>query len=422
MLVQGIASRGVQLWLVENTETGKRLFVTRAEYITMFGEEPSSVAPALPAAPPEAETPAAPAQEGDAFDKFMRSMERHGGRRAPSRGSVPPPSPDDPNRFVPAAPKMDVSPGSVTMLQEIPTQRPVITEADRGKWRVLEYVSSGDGPFVFKTGTMLRYGLARATVNNDEELKTFLGGKRILRLEPTWSEGLVAFLTLFSVRGLLIAVFLIALFVEMTHPGLVLPGAIAAAALIALLAPPMLINLASWWEVGAIGAGMVLLALEMFVIPGFGVAGVLGVVLLFGGLIGTFVPSGAIFDPSGAHRADLLYGMTTMVLALASVGVFVYFFARHFQSLPLLNRLILKDATVADDGGEPMLAAMAAERPGLRAGMSGVAITNLRPAGQVEVGGELHDVVADLGYIPAGAPVRITSVTPFRIGVEQAGP
>jgi membrane-bound serine protease (ClpP class) len=316
---------------------------------------------------------------------------------------------------------MDVSPGNVTMMQEIPTQRPVITGADRGKWRLLEYVSSGDGPFVFKHGTMLRYGLAKGTINSDEELRAFLGGKRILRLERSWSEGLVAFLTLMPVRGLLIAVFLIALFVEMTHPGLVLPGAIAAGALIALLAPPMLINLASWWEIGAIGVGLVLLALEMFVIPGFGVAGVLGVVLLFGGLIGTFVPSGAIFDPSGAHRADLLYGMTTMVLALASVGVFVYFFARHFQSLPLLNRLILKDAGVPDDGGEPLLAAMAPERPGLKVGMAGVAVTNLRPAGQVEIAGQLHDVVADLGYIPAGASVRVTSVTPFRVGVEQAG-
>jgi membrane-bound serine protease (ClpP class) len=223
------------------------------------------------------------------------------------------------------------------------------------------------------------------------------------------------------VRGVLVVLFLLGLFIEMTHPGLVLPGGIAAAALIGLLAPPMLINLASWWEIAAIVSGVLLIALEIFVIPGFGIFGVIGLLLLFGGLVGTFVPEGAFFSDSPRQRSDMLYGVTTLVLSMASAGVLIYFAAKHFGSLPLLGRLVLKEGiTIDEDRGDPMLAAMATPSGGLKLGMTGRAVTTLRPAGQVEINGAIVDVVSDMGYISSGETVRITSVTPFRVGVEKA--
>jgi membrane-bound serine protease (ClpP class) len=422
LLVQGIAARGVELWLVENSQSGRRMMINRAEYRLLFGADPADVPPALASAPALEES-AGPAEtpriSPGSPEQILERLRKRGRGRAPGTGQVPPPDPGDPNRYIPANPSMEPLSGAVTMQQELPSARPALSSTDRGSWRVVEYVSTGAGPLVFKAEQLRRYGLAKATVNDDRELMAFFGAKRLLRLDRSWSEGLVAFLTLFPVRGVLIVLFLVALFVEMTHPGLVLPGAISALALVALLAPPMLINLASWWEIGAIVSGLLLLALEIFVIPGFGVAGILGLLLLFGGLIGTFVPSGAFFDGGTRHQADLLYGITTLVLALACVAASMYFFSKHYRSLPIMSRLILRDAGVQEDSGDPLLAAMAEPGPGLKVGMTGTAITNLRPAGQVEIGGQLHDVVADLGYVPAGAAVRVSSVTPFRVGVEQ---
>jgi membrane-bound serine protease (ClpP class) len=311
------------------------------------------------------------------------------------------------------------------MRQELPTQRPVLSAADRGDWRVVEYVSSGAGPFVFKADDLHRYSLAAATIQNDEELKAFFGARNLVRLEPTWSEGLVAFLTWRPIQGLLVVVFLLALFIEMTSPGMGLPGTIAAVALIALLAPPVLINLASWWVVAAIIVGILMLAVEILLLPGMGVFGLLGLILLFGGLVGLFVPESAFFPDSPSQQNDLLYGVATLLLALTTSGILIFFVAKHFGSLPLLNRLVLQDpGTMQDDddddfAGNELLAAADSNVPlALPVGTVGTAITTLRPVGRVEFGDRIVDVVASGGYIPLGAKVRVFRATEFQIDVE----
>jgi membrane-bound serine protease (ClpP class) len=414
MLVQGIAARGVELWFVENKETGERLTVNAAEYRTLFGEEPTRGMPSLIAAPasPEPAVNSAPAQPGVAEAKPK-------GRRV---RSAPQGSPigDGSNPFVPAGPDQAKMKGEMAARPfDVPSTRPVLGTADAGKWTLLEYVSTGDGPLLLKTNQMLRYGLAEDIVRNDQELLARFGAKQILRLDASWSEGLVGFLTMLPVRGLLVVVFLLGLFIEMTHPGAALPGAIAIVALVGLLAPPLLINLANWWEVAAILAGIVLVVLELFVIPGFGVPGVLGILLILGGLIGTFVPEGAYFDGSAQREAGLTYGAVTTLLSFITAGVLMYFAAKHFGSLPVLNRLMLKDTTPDDESSEPMLGAMDTGAGELTVGMVGRAVTPLRPSGRVEIDGRIVDVVAEAGLIPAGAQVRVTSVGEFRIGVDR---
>jgi len=415
LLVQGIASRGVELWLVENKDTGRRLFVTRDEYKTLFDEEPSTSAPTLASAAPGEESEASPQEAGPPSPEFkpLGSKRKH----RTSDAHLPAPSADAPNRFVPATPRLAPLAGDVTVKQDLPLTRPVITSADQGKWTLIEYVSKGDGPYIFKPDQLKHYGLASATIQNDEELRAFFGAKNLIRLQPTWSEGLVAFMTSWWVKVLLVIIFLVGLFVEMTHPGVVLPGAISLCALLGLVAPPLLIDLSAWWTLAAILGGITLIALEIFVIPGFGIAGVFGLLLLFGGLVGTFVPNGSLFPDTPGQRNDMLFGVATLLMAVATSGVLMYFAARHFGSIPVFNRLILKDPVFNEDhAGDEMLAAMA--HGPVRIGMSGTAITPLRPAGRVQLGDRIIDVVSEVGYVPAGAPVKVVAVSDFRIGVE----
>lgn len=419
MLVQGIAARGVELWRIRNNRTGQLMSVTRAEYRTVFGEEPpDGLRPRL----------ASVALQPDAPEAEPLPERAPGQGRNSEATSQPLPS-DEPDRFIPASPTLEqVARNSATPEQSFASSRPVLTSADRGAWTLVEYISDGNGPLVLKREDMLHYSLAAAGIQTDEELMAFFGARHLLRLEPSWSEGLVTFLTWVPIRGVLIVVFLLALFIEMTHPGLVLPGTIAAAALIGLLAPPMLINMANWWEVAAIVAGVGLVALEIFVLPGFGIFGMLGLLLLFGGIVGTFIPAGGVFPDTPGQRNDMLYGGVTVILAIATSGVLMWFISRHFASIPIFHRLILKDPAVVDEGGivgDELLAAMADPSGPVRKGMAGVALTPLRPAGRIELGGpggRIVDVVSDLGYIPAGARVRIVSVSDFRISVEPVDP
>jgi membrane-bound ClpP family serine protease len=430
LLVQGIAARGVELWLVQNKETGDRLFINRDEYKLVFGEEPTGGATTLASAPslPEDAEPAHATERPQGLDELLRqfvSRPRPHKQRPhrPSDAPIPPPSPDDPNRFIPATPRLDAISGEVTIGQDLPVTRPAITPADRGRWTLVEHVSSGAGPFVFHAAELRHFALASATINSDQELIAFFGAKNLIRLKPTWSEGLVTVLTNMWVRALLVVIFLVGLFVEMTHPGLILPGAIATTAFLCLVLPPILIDLSAWWTLASMLCGIILLMLEIFVIPGFGVAGILGLLLLFAGLIGTFVPAGSFFPDTPGQQHDLVYGVATLLTAMVTSGAIMFFFARHFRSLPVFNRLVLQDPVPSDDdAGDEMFAAMA-HGPGagaVRVGMTGVAITPLRPAGRVQLGDRIIDVVSEIGYIPAGAAVKIVSVSDFRIAVESA--
>lgn len=425
-LVQGVASRGVELWLVEHVQTGERLFIDRAEYRVIFGKEP-----------PEAQTPAIPSASG--------------GTRVPVMGEAPSPietesivegtsdagdeaedgadggmrlhdGPLDPEKELqPATPAITPSMAAeIGQAQDQSSSRPRLSAADLGQWRELEYVADGQGLITLQTREMKRYGLATQTINTDEELKQFFGATNLERLDRSWSEALVVAMTSFAVRGILIVIFLLGLFIEMTHPGLMVPGMVAMLALALLIVPPFLNDMAAWWEILAIGLGLLLIVLEIFVIPGTAVTGVVGMILLFAGLVGTFVGgSGGLFPDSPRQQSDMLWGAVTVLLSLTVSGVLMYFFARHFGSIPIVGRLVLQDVDPESAAGGGLLAAMAMPVTGpVAVGDEGVTVTPLRPSGRVQVGDEIIDASADFEYVDAGSPVRIVRVEGLRIVVE----
>jgi membrane-bound serine protease (ClpP class) len=266
-----------------------------------------------------------------------------------------------------------------------------------------------------KSEDLLALGVSSGVVKNDADLTQHFGATNVARLDESWSEDLARFMVTWPVRFVLIVVFLIAIFVEMTHPGASVPGLIAVLALGALIAPSMLVGMAAWWEVAAILAGLGMLALELFVVPGFGLFGFAGIVLLFGGLLGVILPSGdRLFPGETGTGGSTFYAAAMMLAAIVTAGVGIYFITKHLGSLPVINKLVLQDDPASGGG---LLAAMAPSTNPL-VGKAGPALTDLRPAGRAEIDGRIVDVVAELGYIPAGTRVRVVSVSPMRIGVE----
>lgn len=406
MLVQGLVRRGVELWLVENTTTGQRLFVTEDQYRLAVGGEPTRGTPGVPSVTGKA----------------------GGGAPAPA---VPPgatgtvPASESDSGYQPAAPQTSKDLArEVNAALEVKgsrTHRPDLRAPDQaGHYREIEYVSDGHGLILLKAEKMMTYGVASAIVHNDAELKAFFGASSVARQNPSWSVGLVRFLTHPISRGLLLVVFLLALFIEMTHPGVILPGAIAAACLIALVLPPVLVDLAAWWAVAAVVLGILSLAVELFLIPGFGVFGVLGIILLFGGLIGVFVggPSG-LFPSTPGGRNDLAFGAATVLISTVTAVILMYFIAKHLPGLPVVGRLVLQARHGQDVDEEGLLAAMADPEAIVAVGAEGRTLTSLRPAGRAQFGDRIVDVVTDMGFIDSGVAVRVTAADRFRVVVEK---
>lgn len=436
-MVQAIVIDGIELWWVEDQATGQRLAVNEEEFKMLFGRMPVRGRPLLAGVTggvraarttPDA-TPGETPGEGAAQEQDATTPDEAQPTTPPAAPTPRAPSEDPGQSFIPASDTLDdiarefASSERTDLRLERPSQRPVLTPADSGRFTEIGFLTDGTAPIVLRDDHMQDFGFASEVVRDDEELRAYFGANELVRLNESWSERLVRFLTSGMVRGVLIVVMLLALFLEMMSPGLTLPGITAAAALVLLLAPPALIGAAGWWEFAAIGIGVILLGVEVFVLPGFGIFGVLGVVALFGGLLGTFVPGGSsLSDP--ATQQELLRGATIILLAAVTAGIGMYLIGRHFNRLPILDRLVLgsrvddEEEEGARVDAELMRAAgrTPANRP--EPGMRGVATTALRPSGTAEFGGTLVDVVAGVGLIDAGSPVRIVRVEGFRVVVD----
>jgi len=154
-------------------------------------------------------------------------------------------------------------------------------------------------------------------------------------------------------------------------------------------------------------AGLILLALEVLVIPGFGIAGVMGILALVAALVLSLVGPGFT---------------TTFVLAAAGRVVLALLFAlllslvllRFLPRLPFGRRLILKRGLAAAEGYSS-----APESDTKWLGKTGWASSPLRPAGIAEIDGQRVDVVSDGEHIDAGQPICVTRVDGNRIVVRH---
>jgi membrane-bound serine protease (ClpP class) len=234
-----------------------------------------------------------------------------------------------------------------------------------------------------------------------------LEGADIRRLPQTWAEVLVRLLTHPVVSSLLLAIGVLGLIIEVQTPGVGLPGGLGLLCLALFFGGHRLVALAGWEELLLVAGGLVLLALEIFVIPGFGIAGVLGLGALLSGLGLSLVGAGATWET--ILRAG---GRVATSLLLAIVGAAAML--RALPRLPFGRRLVLERELTAQTGY--------ASRPesDLRwIGKCGTTVSPLRPSGIAEFEGERVDVVSEGDFIDAEQPIRVLRVDGNRIVVRR---
>jgi membrane-bound serine protease (ClpP class) len=222
----------------------------------------------------------------------------------------------------------------------------------------------------------------------------------------TWAETLVRFLTNPVVSSLLMTVGLLGLLVEIRTPGFALPGTVGLLSLGLFFWGHWLVQLAGWEELLLVSLGVLLIAVEVFVIPGFMVAGVSGIVVLVAGLGMTLVGAGATMNAMmGA------FGRVGVSILLAMAGALAL--VRMLPRLPFGRRLVLETGMQANLG---YVSAPVRDRQWL--GRTGTAVSPLRPAGIAEIDTARLDVVSDGGFIEAGTPILVTRVDGNRIVIR----
>ncbi|MDP1571208.1 MAG: NfeD family protein [Vicinamibacterales bacterium] len=235
-----------------------------------------------------------------------------------------------------------------------------------------------------------------------------LGGAEIRIAEQTWAETLVRFLTNPVVSSLLMTLGLLGIFVEIRTPGFALPGTIGLLSLGLFFWGHWLVQLAGWEELLLVSIGVVLLAIEVFVLPGTTVAGLAGVLALVAGLGLTLVGAGATVSV-----VITALGRVALSLLLAMAGALA--FVRFLPRLPFGRRLVLSIGMDADEGY-----VSTPEHDPQWLGRLGTALSPLRPAGIADIDGARVDVVSDGAFIDAGSPIEVTRVDGNRIVVRRA--
>ena len=248
-------------------------------------------------------------------------------------------------------------------------------------------------------------GFSRGTVATVEELARALGGAAaaVERVEQSWSETFVRFIA--TIAPLLILLGIAGIYIETRTPGIGLPGILGALCLLLVFGSQYMVGLADYTELLLLVVGVALLLVDVFLIPGFGVVGFLGIAFIAAALL-LSMQNFVLPRPEFPWEMDLLMHNLRM-LGLSLVGSVAVIVAFLVLVLPRLSRVVdgpylqttLSESRV-DAGAVTKLAV----------GESGVAEKPLRPAGMIRVGNRVVDAQTEGDFIESGAAVVVVRI------------
>jgi membrane-bound serine protease (ClpP class) len=253
------------------------------------------------------------------------------------------------------------------------------------------------------TSEALKVGYAKAKVETEAELLATVGvpGATVQAVEINWAENLVRFLTSPVVSPLLLSLGILALLAEIKAGAHGIGLLIGLGSLGLFFGSSLIVGLAGMEEVILLGLGFLAVAIEVFLLPGFGIAGILGAFLIGAAVVLAMLGS----FPTGGDVVQALAVLGASVVITLAVA-FTWF--RHLPNSRRFRGLIHQEAALSAEGY------VSALPRGDLVGKAGVAATDLRPAGTAVVDGERIDVVTEGDYIPSGARVEVVRAEGYR--------
>ncbi|MCK5544719.1 MAG: serine protease, partial [Desulfobulbaceae bacterium] len=234
----------------------------------------------------------------------------------------------------------------------------------------------------------------------------------IVNIKESWSESLVGLIS--SIAPILMMIGMAALYTELKAPGFGVPGIIGIICLGLVFLSQYLVGLADHTELLLLVLGIVLLGIEVFVTPGFGIMGLGGMFLVGVGMVLAFQDF-ELPDPSLPWQKELLIKNMTLVLgSFMAAFIFSLFFLRYVISG--LGKVI--DGPYLESSLKGSVAD-SIEAKKVRVGDSGITHTFLRPAGKIKIGNDLYDVISEGEFIEKGTPVVISEKRGNRLIVAR---
>ncbi|SEO10020.1 membrane-bound serine protease (ClpP class) [bacterium A37T11] len=266
------------------------------------------------------------------------------------------------------------------------------------------------------TAEAVRTAIANGERNslNDLLQQEGLTNAGLRQQQVTWVDLLIGFLINPVVSGVLILLIIGGIYFEMQSPGIGFALLVAIAAAFLFFAPLYMEGLADHWEIFLFLAGVILIALEIFVIPGFGITGIVGIICLVCGLAFSMVSNNYFdFTPAGYGSGWLFRSFLVVIIGMIGAIVLSVLFGKSLLKSSAFQRLVLADEQQAGQGYVSSL-------PQLEIiGKTGIAKTSLRPSGKIEIEGKWYDAVALDGFIESGTVVFVEKHENYNLFVRQ---
>ncbi len=292
--------------------------------------------------------------------------------------------------------------------------------AEPDRYAVLRTIKAEGDVLTLDTSTALELGLARKQAESLQDWLAANGLKGIRIDGPTWVDSLVTTLNTPWMSWLLLFIGMFMLILELKLPGVGLPAITSALAFLLFFWGHYLGGTADRLEIMLFLVGLICVALELFVFPGFGVFGVSGILLVLGSVV---MASHTFVWPTQEYEfRQMGRTLTEVTLTIVAVVAGAVVLGRYFPSLPLFRRMILVPEVPGEE--EPLAGKPAPDTESslfFLLGETGRTTTVCRPSGKARFGEMLVDVTADGFYIEADSLVEAIEVRGTRVFVKKIG-
>ncbi|GMT44824.1 MAG: hypothetical protein IEMM0006_0656 [bacterium] len=292
---------------------------------------------------------------------------------------------------------------------------PTIAEAMVDPRIFIKGISDSGKVLTFTTSEAIANGYSEAEADNIGQVLKHAGidNYTLLSYHISATDRIIRFLVHPLVSGILIMVIVGGIYFELQTPGIGFPIAAAVVAAVLYFAPLYLEGLSSHWEILLFLLGLVLIVLEIFVVPGFGITGILGITFMVLGL------TLSLIRPAGPGFLD--YNLTAFARALSIVIISMTL--SIISSIWLTKRLFISgrfaylglQKTQPKEEGYTSASAEYSKM----LGKTGVAHTKLRPAGKVVVENDVFDAVAEFSFIEKDKKVKVVGYQSSQLIVKQ---
>ena len=287
---------------------------------------------------------------------------------------------------------------------------PKIAEAMVDPSVVVEGLVGEGKVLTFSTGEAIEWHYCEGRASSVGEVLEQAGvtDYEIHRYEPTFMDRLIQFLTNPVFQGLLIMLIIGGIYFELQSPGIGFPLVVAILGAVLYFAPLYVEGLAAHWELILFIAGVVLILLEIFVTPGFGVLGIAGIVAVVLGLTFAMIDTGLLKHiPTGELSVGYLLRPVALVLfsVTAALVLCIWLGQRVLtRQSAVHDRIVLTSAMSAEEG----FVSHVSERN--LVGSEGMTSTALRPAGKIIINNKIYEAAGANGqFIEKGERVVVVN-------------